>query len=265
MAHSRQEVKGLQQTLNGFSGHWLRGIEPLDVDGEYGPLTARRLRACKYYCGWGKGELDPTDKWNHEVLEVLRHPHQTSAYPGDAKNRRNMKRRGEARRKKQKEQGGSGDGAAALARAAQLLGKTENNNHAPWLAALERKHGMAWMDGQPWCGFLCYVAWAEGAGKKLPQGVVYTPNIVGWANRGQHFTRVSPSSAKPGDLVVFNFVGGSSVADHVGLARGPARGGVIPTIEGNTSPGSGGSQANGGGCFKRTRPVGLIAVVARPK
>jgi cell wall-associated NlpC family hydrolase len=163
-----------------------------------------------------------------------------------------------------------GAGGKAVAYALKFEGRTESpagSNDAPFLADWRRALGatLAWMKGQPWCGFGCLAAWFLGAGLRLPDGCVYTPNIVAWANRGEHFTRVRPEDARPGDWVVFNFVGGSSVADHVGLALGPARGGMIPTIEPNTSPSNSGSQANGGGMFRRSRPVGLIACVARPK
>lgn len=158
-----------------------------------------------------------------------------------------------------------GGSASVMKWAASQVGRTENNNRAPWLDAWARHYVGSWMVGQPWCGLFCIAAWDHGAKKRLPQGTVYTPNIVSWARNGTYFKLVHSSQAKPGDLVVFNFPGGSGVADHVGLARGPARGGVIPTIEGNTSPGSGGSQANGGGVYKRSRPVGTIAAVARPK
>jgi hypothetical protein len=148
------------------------------------------------------------------------------------------------------------------------VGKTESpagSNDAPFLAAWRAKiPSLGWMRGQPWCGFACRAAWKFGARRDLPDGVVYTPNIVAWARAGTNgFRGVRPEDAKPGDLVVFDFDGGG--ADHVGLALGPARGGLIPTVEGNTSSSNAGSQSNGGGVFKRSRPVGLIAAVARPK
>jgi hypothetical protein len=160
-------------------------------------------------------------------------------------------------------------GAKALAYLGGYVGKTEQpagSNDAPFLALWRSKlPTLAWMKGQPWCGFACIAAWQFGAGVRLPDGVVFTPNIVAWTNRGEHFEKVAPWNARAGDLVVFNFPGGSTMADHVGLARGPSRDGVIPTREGNTSSSDSGSQSNGGGVFDRSRPVELIAVVARPK
>lgn len=159
---------------------------------------------------------------------------------------------------------GGGNGARAVKFLTDRAGWTEVGNRAPWLDAWARKYVGEWMVAQPWCGLACIAAW-DAAGKRLPSGTVYTPNLVAWANSGSNFTRVAASSARPGDLVVFNFPGGSGVADHVGLARGPARNGVIPTVEGNTSPTNGSSQSNGGGIYIRSRPLSLVAVVARPK
>jgi hypothetical protein len=170
------------------------------------------------------------------------------------------------RRRQDRLAGGPGEKAARYLLG--YAGRTEQpagSNDAPFLAAWRKGlPSLSWMRGQPWCGFACRAAYHYAAGKELPDGVVYTPNIVQWARTGQGFTAVPATAARAGDLVVFNFPGGSSVADHVGLALGPAVGGLIPTVEGNTSSSDAGSQSNGGGVFKRSRPVGLIAVVARP-
>lgn len=145
-----------------------------------------------------------------------------------------------------------------------FVGKTESpagSNDAPFLAEWRKLLGLAWMRGQPWCGMACIAGWQFGGRKRLPDGTVYTPNICAGAP-GPYGHKVRPEDARKGDLVVFNF--GSGIAKHVGLARGPAKGGVIPTIEGNTSAGNSGSQANGGGVYKRTRSVGLVLCVVRP-
>lgn len=157
----------------------------------------------------------------------------------------------------------SNPGQKAVAYLMSVVGRTEHNNRASWLDAWARKYVGSWMLGQPWCGLACIVAYSQ-AGKSLPKDTVSTVAILNRARAGNFYQAVSPGNARPGDLVVFNFPGGAP-AEHVGLARGPAKNGVIPTVEGNTSPGSGGSQDNGGGIYARTRPVGLIAVVARPK
>lgn len=169
------------------------------------------------------------------------------------------------KRRQDKLSGGPGEKAARYLLG--MAGRTESppgSNDSPFLAQWRKEFPtLAWMKGQPWCGFACIAAWYHGAGKKLPDGVVYTPNIVMWAKAGTHFKAIPPTAAKAGDLVVFDWNPGTG-ADHVGLALGPAVGGVIPTVEGNTSATNAGSQSNGGGIFKRSRPVGFIAVVARP-
>lgn len=141
--------------------------------------------------------------------------------------------------------------------------ETGSSNDSEFLGGWRERFDMPWMRGQPWCGLAVMAAWSYGAGKSLPQDTVSTVAILNRARSGNGFKAVRSTDAKPGDLVVFNYPGGAA-AEHVGLARGPARNGLIPTVEGNTSPGSGGSQNNGGGIWPRSRPVGLIAVVARP-
>lgn len=164
------------------------------------------------------------------------------------------------------------DGQKAANYLLKYAGQTESppaSNNSPFLRAWEDglpHDRLDWMiPGNPWCGFACLAAWYYGAGKLLPDGVVYTPNIVAWAHSGQGFRGVRAEDAQAGDLVVFNFPGGNGVADHVGLALGPAHQGSIETVEGNTSSSSGGSQSNGGGVFKRIRPLSQVAVIARPK
>ena len=53
---------------------------------------------------------------------------------------------------------------------------------------------------------------------------------------------------KPGDLTI---VGGYGV--HVEMVRGAPTSSSTPTYGGNTSPGTSGSQSNGGGAYARTR------------
>jgi hypothetical protein len=159
----------------------------------------------------------------------------------------------------------SNPGQRALDAAGQWLGRTERGNRAPWLDSWARQYVGPWMVGQPWCGLLCIVAWAS-AGVSLPKDTVSTVAILNRARRGDQFTAVSPESARAGDLVVMDFDRAHGPpAMHVGLAKGPMRNGLIPTREGNTSPGSGGSQNDGGGVYDRVRPRNVVVVVARPK
>lgn len=165
-------------------------------------------------------------------------------------------------------------GLLALAAAHRMVGKTETRyNDASWLQEMEGDlphDRLDWMiPGQSYCGFGVIWAYWEGAHLLLPDGTVYTPNVCPWGgttrdtpiSRGTgqgrvRFVRVSPENAKPGALVVMNF--GSGGAKHIALARSRMVKGVIPTREFNTTPGAGGNQANGGGCWDRDRARGLI-------
>lgn len=163
-------------------------------------------------------------------------------------------------------------GLLALAAAHRMLNKHEvGYNDAPWLRQMENDlphDRLDWMiPGQSYCGFGCIWSYWTGAKVLLPDGTVYTPNVCPWGGTVQvttahgetykiKFTRVSPEQARPGALITFNF--GSGGAKHIGLARGRMVNGSIPTREFNTAPGSGGNQANGGGCYDRNRARGLI-------
>lgn len=72
---------------------------------------------------------------------------------------------------------------------------------------------------------------------------------------------VSTRLAQPGDVVLFDW-GGDGVPDHVGFVEQNC-GTYLQTIEGNTSSGSGGSQGNGGGVYRRTRSFGVVRAVIR--
>ncbi|MBS5975985.1 MAG: CHAP domain-containing protein [Actinomyces urogenitalis] len=73
---------------------------------------------------------------------------------------------------------------------------------------------------------------------------------------------VPVSQAAPGDVVIFNWDGGAT--DHVGLVERNLGGGVLQTIEGNTSSGAKGSQSAGNGVWRRRRSRSIAAVI-RPR
>ncbi|WP_172121323.1 CHAP domain-containing protein [Actinomyces faecalis] len=70
---------------------------------------------------------------------------------------------------------------------------------------------------------------------------------------------VPVAQAQPGDVVIFNWDGGPT--DHVGLVERNLGGGVLQTIEGNTSSGAAGSQSAGNGVWRRRRSRGIAAVI----
>ena len=158
-------------------------------------------------------------------------------------------------------------GEKAVRALSAYAGKVEtSNNDAPWLRTMEDRlphDRLDWMiPGNPYCGLGCIAGWWEGSKKLLPDDTVSTIAIASRAARNDGFTKVGFGEIHAGDLIVMHF--GSGGPKHVGLAKGPMKGGVVPTIEANTSPNNGGSQSNGGGVFHRTRAAGLIHTVARP-
>jgi hypothetical protein len=204
-----------------------------------------------------EAELRASLKANKKKLSARAKAYRAARAQYDAARAKVIKRRRQLRES-------ADPGAKALSFALSVVGRTEQDNRAPWLDAWARRYVGGWMVGQPWCGLYCIVAWAA-AGKALPKDTVSTVAILGRARRGDGFAAVKPEQARAGDLVVMDFSPAPPEAMHVGLARGPLRNGVIPTAEGNTSPGSGGSQNNGGGIYLRTRPRGVVRIVARPK
>lgn len=66
---------------------------------------------------------------------------------------------------------------------------------------------------------------------------------------------------KAGDLVFFNFLGGSDKVEHIGIVEAVNSDGSITTIEGNTSIGN---NANGGAVMRRNRKGSYIDSYIRP-
>lgn len=151
----------------------------------------------------------------------------------------------------------------ALTEARKYIGKTEqpyNSNTAPWgLSAWIRQFlGLGY--GVPWCGIFVGHC-LKTAGVPVTGRVAAVALIHDDARAGRNgFEKLVPlSDAKPGDAV-----GLFGKSTHVGLIEKVVPGGV-QTIEGNTSSGNAGSQSNGGGCYRRSRPASAVVYVARPR
>lgn len=132
-----------------------------------------------------------------------------------------------------------------VARAKGEIGTTEDppgSNRTKY----GRRYGM---DGYAWCAmFIWWLLAYEGEIEHVKSA--YTPTVADWYRKqGRFFT--DRSEAELGDLIFFH--NGSRIS-HIGILRDDApEAGAIPTIEGNTSSGSSGSQDDGGGVFKRER------------
>ena len=136
-----------------------------------------------------------------------------------------------------------------LAAARGQLGVTESpkgSNRTPF---------GAWygLDGYPWC--MMFVQWCfDQAGQPLPHRTASCSNMLSWYQK--HHPEQVVSAPKPRDIIIYNF-GHTGVVEAVGS-------GTVTAIEGNTSPGSKGSQSNGGGVYRRTRDRKLASAFLRP-
>lgn len=108
--------------------------------------------------------------------------------------------------------------------------------------------------------FVTWVFWKAGAISILPAGASYNTDY-----RASKGGRVPKSSARPGDVLVFDWNWATPATNHVGILERVLPSGNFQTIEGNTSPGNAGSQSNGGGVYRRTRKPGTVRYVIRPQ
>lgn len=109
------------------------------------------------------------------------------------------------------------------------------------------------LDGYPWC--MMFVQWCfDQAGAPLPCRTASCSELLGWYRK--YRKEQLAAAPLPGDVVIYNF-------GHTGIVESAA-GDSITAIEGNTSPGSKGSQSNGGGVYRRTRSRKLVSAFIRP-
>lgn len=105
----------------------------------------------------------------------------------------------------------------------------------------------------PWC--MAFVQWVfSQAGMKLPHLTASCDSLLTWY--GKNCPRSVVKTPAPGDIVIYNF-------GHTGIveAVGPD---TITAIEGNTSPGTAGSQSNGGMVCRRIRKTSTVTAYIRP-
>lgn len=141
--------------------------------------------------------------------------------------------------------------ARVLEVARSQLGTVEsppNSNHT--------KYGVAYgMDRVAWCAIFCWWVFREaGAGNLIPKSA-YTPAIADWFRARKQWGSVPAVGA----LALFDFPGDNvRRISHIGIVEAVNRDGSIICIEGNTSPGTAGSQRDGGGVYRRTRKIGIV-------
>lgn len=135
----------------------------------------------------------------------------------------------------------------------------EGTKYGRWYA---EKHGAYFgTSGVPFCAM--GVSWAlDQVGLEPPGGAfAYVPAGIN-AARAKHRLLADVEDAQAGDLACFDW-DDDGISDHVAIVEFNA-GSYLQTIEFNTAPGSGGSQGNGGGVYRRTRDWDSVTAVIRP-
>lgn len=116
--------------------------------------------------------------------------------------------------------------------------------------------------GRP-CEYWCadYIAAsAENVGLALPSASAYTPTMADAFRRAGRWSH----TPEPGAIGFVDFPGDNHTGiQHVWVVEAVAAG-LLRTVEGNTSSGEVGSQDNGGGVFRRTRPPAWVVGYGLP-
>lgn len=114
-------------------------------------------------------------------------------------------------------------------------------------------------NGYPWCASYC-LAVAKEVGLRLPTTSAYTPRVAAdFQLARQWYT----DTGRAGDLALFDFPDATRGIQHIGIVESVLPGQLV-CIEGNTSAGVRGSQDDGGGVFRRTRPRAFVVGFGRP-
>lgn len=227
-----EDVKKLQRALDKNKTWKTDFLQKAGIDGEYGLYTAQAVHRAKYWLGFKR----PDKAAGPMLLGYLK---------GTTPLSPEMKKRRATRLKKK---AATPLRVKALAQLKKHIGEKESppgSNICPitkW-----------WGIYGAWCAMGVSKAYIDAGSKSFGKsGSRYTGCSVMWAaaEMGRDGLSIT-KDPKPGDLVLMKWPGLSGYrADHVGMVE-QAR--PLKTIECNTSPDSGGSQANGGMCCRKNR------------
>lgn len=240
------DVTRLQDKIN----DWMADKKlPLRVkeDGEFGPRTLKAAQRVGWLMGL-TGDIE-NNELSEAEQDLIRHPEKRSK-----EQRERSEDRVEAA---QKARDAADHGAAAAIKAAMsFVGHTESppsSNRSSLIDAWTRYCNL----NPPvyWCGcFAGTMVHKYGGAKVIPSRLVHHQDITNQARAGVNGLEAVPyTAARKGDIVTFTF-------EHIALVREDGWHGHLKTVEGNTSPGSAGSQSNGGGVFARERSSGILQV-----
>ena len=127
------------------------------------------------------------------------------------------------------------------------------------------EYGAGWQ-GQPWCvSFLWWCFQRAGETMAFFAGAKTASCGTLWRWYQAQGLTVPVDDIQAGDLVFLTFRYGA-LPEHIGIAESVVRSPLqVTTIEGNTTPGSEGSQDNGGCVARKVRYRSQIVGVARPE
>jgi peptidoglycan hydrolase-like protein with peptidoglycan-binding domain len=127
------------------------------------------------------------------------------------------------------------------------------SNHTVVWKHYRRITGAPAYQGQPWCGAMLIDLVFHAGEWHAPANWIGVYAIQSWGEAHGRFHR-GTHGVRPGDALI---IGGPG--QHTGMARSDARAdGSVLTVEGNTSPGSEGSQFNGGTVALKARTASEI-------
>jgi cell wall-associated NlpC family hydrolase len=145
--------------------------------------------------------------------------------------------------------------------AKQEIGYAEGANN-------DTKYGKWYgLNNNPWCAmFVSWVYDQAGLVKHIAasskKGFASCAAGLAWFTKKNKLVPIG--QAQPGDIAFFQF-DNDAEPDHVGIVvKNNTRRKILVCIEGNTSSGKVGSQANGDGVYQRKRPYNYVLAVARP-
>ena len=143
-----------------------------------------------------------------------------------------------------------------LAVAVKEIGTVEQSGN-------RQKYGKAYgMDGVYWC--MQFVWWCfQQVDKSLFMDGGKTASCGELMRLAQAHGQWVTTGYRPGDVLIYDFPGTAYKTDHCGICESVS-GQYVTAIEGNTSSGISGSQANGDGVYRKRRPKAHIVGAYRP-
>lgn len=147
-------------------------------------------------------------------------------------------------------------------KALEYLGTTANNNNV--IFNTDYYGGPVSGSDYPWCVVFVWDIFKMCGASDLFYGGKKTASCVTVMSYYQNIGRFSTgiSTARPGDLVLYNWDGGE--VDHIGILICVNKDGTITTVEGNTAFPNTGPQKNGLGVARKVRSMKSVVGFAHP-